>query len=534
MGNPTAVDVASFPDRQNEVIRERNAKLLEKYGIKRKAAEVVFLLFGQGGVNASKDLVNDLDPEIDTFARIFIGNTDAQQLEGLLCAEEDARPQYLDKWTELPLERFNIVQVGESGGGAGGDPQVAAEKFKEKKELVRAFAQNATVAFVVVGMGGGTGTGIAPEVADLLAELKTTGVLTFGFMPFAFEGENRVHLAEEVRARIAGKGCIATIYNNELYNVARVSKDEKLREALKNQNIHMLIPAVNRLGLRPMLQAVQHLGLREATTINRDVEDLRTVIQSGVEAYIGSVEYPKADESKDKFTIHKAIGIVLGNHFLNPEMIKDCEKGIVLFQGDFSASEVQIGMDAITKAMKGDDPEKKISLIPGLDANSDRKRIFFMATSPKLSEPKRGAAVQTEAHSVDPEEAQREAEKFDNLTPDDLASGERTKSLRLTVDKDGKPYELREDVSVTPTFHWAYMYYRQHHRNWSRDKHKAVLDLLDAYVATLFDKDRYRLYRPPEIRFASEGPAPEAQSDLPSGVAYNIPPQKEKRRWWQR
>ena len=91
------------------------------------------------------------------------------------------------------------VQIGEKntqGRGAGSKPEVGAKAAEESRELIAATLKGADMVFVTAGMGGGTGTGAAPVVAEIA---KDMGALTVGIVtkPFAFEGKRRMDQAEK-------------------------------------------------------------------------------------------------------------------------------------------------------------------------------------------------------------------------------------------------------------------------------------------------------------------------------------------------
>ena len=92
----------------------------------------------------------------------------------------------------------NRIQIGEkltSGRGAGANPEVGAKAAEESREILLEMLKDAEMVFVTAGMGGGTGTGAAPIVAECAREV---GALTVGVVtkPFSFEGKKRMAQAE--------------------------------------------------------------------------------------------------------------------------------------------------------------------------------------------------------------------------------------------------------------------------------------------------------------------------------------------------
>jgi cell division protein FtsZ len=138
-------------------------------------AKIKVIGLGGGGCNAATRMVREGIQGVE-----FIGmNTDAQAL-GL---------------TETPIR----VQLGERltrGLGAGGDHILGQKAADESRDEIKALVSSADMVFITAGMGGGTGTGAAPIVAEIA---KQAGALTIGVVtkPFGFEGTHRSKVAEE-------------------------------------------------------------------------------------------------------------------------------------------------------------------------------------------------------------------------------------------------------------------------------------------------------------------------------------------------
>jgi len=135
---------------------------------------------GGGGCNAVNRMVRDGIRGVEFIAI----NTDAQALA----------------LSEAPT-RVQMGVVATKGLGAGGDPNVGSRAADESREEIRGTVQGADMVFVAAGMGGGTGTGAAPVVAEIAREEQclTIAVVT---KPFAFEGRRRRHVAEDGIAKL--------------------------------------------------------------------------------------------------------------------------------------------------------------------------------------------------------------------------------------------------------------------------------------------------------------------------------------------
>jgi cell division protein FtsZ len=115
------------------------------------------------------------------------------------------------------------IQLGANltrGLGAGGDPEVGRSAAEETKNDIRKVMEGSDMVFITAGMGGGTGTGAAPVVADLAREL---GAVTVGIVtkPFGFEGRRRFNLAENGLSALIGRvDTMIVIPNDRLMDVA--------------------------------------------------------------------------------------------------------------------------------------------------------------------------------------------------------------------------------------------------------------------------------------------------------------------------
>jgi len=153
---------------------------------------------GGGGCNAVNRMVESNIQGVEFIAM----NTDVQVLDRSLAGKK--------------------IQLGTNlarGLGAGGNPEVGKAAAEESKNDVRKVLEGADMVFITAGMGGGTGTGAAPVVADLAREI---GALTVAIVtkPFAFEGPRRGRLAENGVTSLVGRvDTMITIPNDRLLDV---------------------------------------------------------------------------------------------------------------------------------------------------------------------------------------------------------------------------------------------------------------------------------------------------------------------------
>ncbi len=160
------------------------------------------------------------------------------------------------------------------GLGAGADPQIGMDAAKESMDRIREYVSGADMVFVTAGMGGGTGTGGAPVIAEIARE---QGVLVVGVVttPFRFEMKKRFKVAQEGIARLKEKvDALLVVENDKLLALA----DEKT----KSTDAYRMADEV----LRQAVQGVTDLILKPGN-INVDFADIKTVMKNAGSAIMG-------------------------------------------------------------------------------------------------------------------------------------------------------------------------------------------------------------------------------------------------------
>ena len=174
-------------------------------------------------------------------------------------------------------EATQKLAIGEKltgGKGAGANPEVGRESAKESKEQITALLEGADMVFVTAGMGGGTGTGAAPVVAEIA---KEKGILTVGVVtkPFNFEGRRRMDQAaqgiEELRQKVDS---LVIIPNDRL----QYATDEKITFA----NAFAIADDVLRQAVQSISDLIKTTGL-----INLDFADVTAVMKDAGLAHMG-------------------------------------------------------------------------------------------------------------------------------------------------------------------------------------------------------------------------------------------------------
>jgi len=226
-------------------------ELMDTYG---EQAVIKVIGVGGGGGNAVDHMVEGCIDGVE----FIVANTDAQALK-----KSGAR---------------SVLQIGANltkGLGAGADPQIGRQAAVEDRERIAEALQGADMVFITAGMGGGTGTGAAPIVAQVARDL---GILTVAVVtrPFPFEGKKRMAIAEQgIKELSEFVDSIITIPNEKLLTV--VGKGASLLDAFSKANevLQGAVQGIAELITRPGL-------------INVDFADVRTVMSEMGMAMMGS------------------------------------------------------------------------------------------------------------------------------------------------------------------------------------------------------------------------------------------------------
>ena len=210
----------------------------------RRPVTIKVIGVGGGGGNAVNTMV-----ELGlSRVRVIAANTDQQALAASRADEVLAIGQALTR-----------------GHGAGARPDVGRQAAEESREAIAALIGDADVVFVTAGMGGGTGTGAAPIVAEIAREL---GALTVAVVtrPFRFEGRKRARVAEEgIEALSRVVDTLFVIQNERLFSIA--GDEMSGLEAFKLAD-RVLLDAV-----RGLVELIHSTGV-----VNADFADVRTVM----------------------------------------------------------------------------------------------------------------------------------------------------------------------------------------------------------------------------------------------------------------
>lgn len=276
------------------------------------------------------------------------------------------------------------------GLGAGGKPEVGEKSAQEDKEQIRSMLEGADMVFVTAGMGGGTGTGAAPVIAEISRGL---GILTVAVVtrPFSFEGQRKARLAQEGISKLrAAVDTLITIPNQHLLKI--VEKDTPISDAF------LVADDVLRQGVQGISDLITKDGM-----INIDFADVRTVMSGQGDALMGIGTGEGDNRAVDAATN------AINNPLLEDAHIEGADKILVNVSGggDFTLSEYEEIMKIITA-----NADEDVLVIAGtaLDQRLEGQvRVSVIATGFEAEESRRESTTDrgtgaTESGSEQPKE----------------------------------------------------------------------------------------------------------------------------------
>ena len=303
------------------------------------------------------------------------------------------------------------IQIGEkltNGQGAGSDPEVGRKSAEENRTQISKALEDADMVFITAGMGGGTGTGAAPIVADIAKEL---GVLTVGVVtkPFRFEGMRRMKQAEGGIAELRNKVDSLVIIPNERLKLAT---DQK-------------ITMVNAFEIADdvLQQAVQSISdlIKNTGFINLDFADVSAVMKDAGRAHMG------VGRAAGKNKAEEAARMAISSPLLETS-INGARGVLINVTGsmDIGLEEVETAANLVQEAAH---PDANIIFGAAFDESlEDEIRVTVIATgfdeapasvsapAPAAKEAPRAAAPAAAASAVQ-ETAQPEAPKAEDKPP---------------------------------------------------------------------------------------------------------------------
>jgi len=327
---------------------------MSKTGFVPSPAKIKVIGLGGSGCNAITRMVREQIRGVEFIAM----NTDAQHLE----------------ITEASIR----IQLGERltrGLGAGGDHNIGRKAAEESRDEIRKVVSGADMVFVAAGMGGGTGTGSAPLVAEIA---KQSGALTIAVVtkPFYFEGTHRSKVAEEgIGGLIGAVDTLIIIPNDRLLELCdhKTSVDNAFR--LADEALHQGVMAISEVITVPGL-------------INLDFADIKAIMKDAGPAWMsigrGTGQNRATDAAKQ----------ALASPLLDVSV--EGARGVVfnVSGSDLTLFEVNAAAEVIKQAV---DPEANVIFGVVLDPNMGQDvRLTLIATGFATGETMAGMAREKE------------------------------------------------------------------------------------------------------------------------------------------
>ncbi len=343
-------------------------------------AKIMVVGIGGGGGNAVNAMVKERIQDVEFLAL----NTDKQAL-GTVKAKKLAIGEKLTK-----------------GLGAGANPEIGRQAAEESRSTIQQLLDGADLVFIAAGMGGGTGTGAAPVVAQIAREL---GILTVAVVtkPFHFEGLRRMQYAEMGIEKLKGNVDALVIVQNEKLNRDR---NFSIMDAFT------MADEILMQGIRGITEIVVQKG-----RINLDLADVQCAMRNSGMAHMGIGEGKGKNKTID--AIRKAVYSPLSE-----TTIQGASNLMINFRGgdDMTLDEITVGVDLVKQVISPNanvlfgvafdenmKDEVRVTLIAtGFSGGNDSKAAFFSseaATQVAADNVKRRAAEGAVAATVHPIDA---------------------------------------------------------------------------------------------------------------------------------
>jgi cell division protein FtsZ len=307
-----------------------------------RALQANIKVVGVGGAGGNG--VNNMISAGLEGVEFLVVNTDGQALDHSLC----------DNQIQLGM---NLTK----GLGAGSIPEIGKHAAVEARDAISNALQGTDMTFITAGMGGGTGTGAAPVIAQIARE---QGVLTVGVvsMPFAFEGAHRMRQAEAGIAELAQfVDTLIVVPNQKLFSVA----DERTTFA----GAFKLADQVLHFGVRGVTDLVVLPGL-----VNLDIADVRTIMTNMGRAVMGTGEA----EGNNRALV--AAEAAISNPLIGDVSMKGARSVLVNITGGLDLMLMEVD-EAANRIREEVDPDANIIFGSAFNSNLEGKiRVSVIAT----------------------------------------------------------------------------------------------------------------------------------------------------------
>ncbi len=218
------------------------------------------------------------------------------------------------------------------GNGSGGDPRIGEEAAKESSEELKEFLQGTDILFMMAGLGGGTGTGASPIIAEVAKQVGAV-VVSIVTLPFSAEGSKKKEIAMDGLAKLAESSDTIVVVNND--RILDIAKELPLHQAF------FISDEIVARAVKGIVEIVMKPGL-----INVDLADLRNVLESGGPAVLSF------GESDGENRAIEAVEDALGNPLLEADISGGKSAIINITSGpDFSLDEMEQIVETIVGSL---------------------------------------------------------------------------------------------------------------------------------------------------------------------------------------
>ncbi len=294
-------------------------------------------VIGVGG--AGCNAVERMKSEKLTGVELIAMNTDAQQL------------------ADVSVDFLTIGPKIAKGQGAGSNPEVGEKAALESKQEISNFIKGADMVYISAGMGGGTGSGAAPVIAEMARDL---GALTVAVVtkPFKFEGPVRMRQAKEGLQKL--KKCVDTLI---------VINNQKIVDSFKGITVPQAFESVDEV-LYKSVKGITDLITKKGH-VNLDFSDVKTIMkrkenQNGASAMMGVGIFERSDVSEtadsgmmleEPYMCTEAVRSAMNSTLLENRELKGAKRILVNICGgtDLTMDDIAEGMQVINEAAASND-----------------------------------------------------------------------------------------------------------------------------------------------------------------------------------
>ncbi len=356
-------------------------------------------------------------PPASGIAIIGVGGGGANVLKCFNASSADNIRLYimsLDERLSQSCGNVQFIQLGEGishGLGSGGDPDVGKQAMQESEQRVRQALEGCKLVVMVVGLGGGTGSGAGPVLARIVKESGVFLVCVV-MMPFSFEGKRRREQATEAFEQVSRLAdivlCFENDYMEELFRDRSGAREvfEEVNRLLAKATaaIPMMAtsPGLINLGLDELAAALENsdsrciFGSGSGYGVERAKQAATAAVESPLMCYHGALRFART-----------AIVHIAGNDKLS---ISEVRKAMETVQRSFGSDDVRIFFGTAVKASLGE--EVRVTLIASIDAEEFKAACAAAPVPERPSESSREQPAPTEPTPQQPQLPEDEAEEL--------------------------------------------------------------------------------------------------------------------------